>query len=49
MTSFICRPKNIMNKPIGKIETDSQTWKTNLWLSKGRGREQGSDKLRAWD
>ena len=27
-------------------ETDPQTWKTNLWLSKGKGRRA---KLGGWD
>ena len=29
-----------------KIETDSQTQETNLWLQKGKG---GRDKLGVWD
>ena len=33
------------NELIYKAETDSQTWKTNLWLPKGK---QG-DKLRVWN
>ena len=28
-----------------KTEADSQTWKTNLWLPKGKG---GRDKLGVW-
>ena len=32
---------------IYKMETDSQTQKTNLWLPKGKGG--GRDKLRVWD
>ena len=33
---------NDTNKPIYKIEIDSQTQKTNVWLSKWKG---GRDKL----
>ena len=33
------------NELIYKTETDSQTWKTNLWLPKGKG----VDKLGVWD
>ena len=33
-------------EPIYKTETDSQTWRTDLWLSCGRGREW--DGLGAW-
>ena len=29
------------NEPIYKTETDSQTWRTDLWLPKGRGRGVG--------
>ena len=36
--------KNDTNELIYKIETDSQTQKTNLWLPKGKG-----DKLGVWD
>ena len=32
---------------ICKIETDSEIWKTNLWLPKRR--EKGRDKLGVWD
>ena len=39
--------KNDTNKSIYKIETDSQTQKTNLWLPMGKGRG-GRDKLGAW-
>ena len=28
-----------MNELIYKAETDSQTWKTNLWLPKQKGRD----------
>ena len=37
--------KNNTNGLIYKAETDSQTWKTNLWLLKGKE----WDKLRAWN
>ena len=30
--------KNNPNESIYKTETDSQTWKINLWLPKGRGK-----------
>ena len=37
MMSFICRIlKNNTNKLNYKIETDSQTYKTNLWRPKGK-------------
>ena len=36
------------NELIYKTETDSQTWKTNLWLPKGK-KEGGKDKLGVWD
>ena len=39
--------KNGANELIYKIETDSQTQQTNLWLPKGKG--QGKDKLGVWD
>ena len=29
------------NKPIYRTETVSQTWRTDLWLPRGRGREWG--------
>ena len=29
------------NEPIYRIETDSQTWKTDLWLPRGRGKGVG--------
>ena len=35
--SLICETlKNETDEPIYKIEIDSQTWKTNLWLPKGK-------------
>ena len=40
------RKENDTNELIYKAETDSQTWKTNLWLPKGKGR---GDKLGAGD
>ena len=50
MTSFIRGIlKNNTNEFIYKPETDSQTWKTNLWLPKGKARGAGRDKLRVWD
>ena len=33
--------KNDTNELIYKTEIDSQTQKTNLWLPKGKGREEG--------
>ena len=39
--------KNDTNELIYKTETDSQTWKTNLWLPKGKGMRR--DKLGIWD
>ena len=39
--------KNYINELIYKIETDSQTQKTNLWLPKGI--VAGEDKLGIWD
>ena len=42
MISLICRiQKNDTNELIYKTKTDSQTLKTNLWLPKGKGREEG--------
>ena len=32
--------------PIYKIETDSQKWRTELWLPRGKVREKGG--LRNW-
>ena len=40
--------KNGTNEVIYKTETDSQTLKTNLWLTKGKGKG-GRDKLGVWD
>ena len=40
--------KHDTNELIHKIETASQTQKTNLWLPKGKG-ELGRDKLGVWD
>ena len=39
--------KNDTNELTCKIEIDTQTKNTNLWLSKGKGA--GKDKLGAWD
>ena len=41
------KKNNNTNELIYKIETDSQTQKTNLWLPKGEGRER-RDKLGVW-
>ena len=43
--------KKDTNELIYKTETDSQTSKTNLWLTKqkGKGWEGGRDKLADWD
>ena len=38
--------KHSTNEFVYKAETDSQTYKTNLWLSKGK---EGRDKLGVWD
>jgi len=35
------------NEPIYKTESDSQTWRTDLWLPRAREREW--DELRVWD
>ena len=29
--------RNSTNEPIYKTEIESQMWKTNLWLSRGKG------------
>ena len=48
MRSLICGVwKNDTNGLIYKIETDSQTSKTNLWLPKGKG--EGKDGSGVWD
>ena len=39
--------KNDAYELVYKKETDSQTLKTNQWLSKGKG--MGRDKLEVWD
>ena len=39
--------KNNTNESMYKIERNSQTQKTNLWLPKGKGSER--DKLGVWD
>ena len=42
MISLICEIlKNDTNELIYKIEIDSQTQKTNLWLPKGKGEGEG--------
>ena len=42
MISLICGTlKNGTNKPIYKIEIESQMLKTNLWLPRGKGRAGG--------
>ena len=38
--------KNNTNESMQKTKTDPQTQKTNLWLSKRKGRE--ADKLAVW-
>ena len=35
-----------INEPVYKTETDSQTWRTDLWLPRGRGRDW--DRLGVW-
>ena len=49
MISLICGilKKNDTNELIYKTETDSQTSKTNLWLTNGK--HGGRDKLGVWD
>ena len=48
MISLICGiQKDDTNELIYKTETDSQTSKTNLWLTKCKSG--GRDKLRVWD
>ena len=44
--SLIFGISNVLQMNLYKIETHSQTQKTNLWLPKGKG---GRDKLRVWD
>ena len=48
MISFLCGilKKKDTNELIYKTEIDAQTWKTNLWLPKGKD---GEDKLGTWD
>ena len=38
--------KNGTDESVCRAERDSQTWKTNVWLPKGKG---GRDKLGIWD
>ena len=45
--TYMWNLKNDTNELTYKTETDSQTQKTNLWLSKGKGRRR--DKLGVWD
>ena len=40
--------KQMPNECIHKAETDSQIWKTNLWLPNGRGKGE-RNKLGVWD
>ena len=39
--TYMWNLKNNTNESIYKIETDSQTLKTNLWLPKGKGGGEG--------
>jgi len=39
--TYVWNLKNNTNEYIYKTETDSQTYKTNLWLSKGKERQAG--------
>ena len=39
--AYMCNLKKYKNKCIFKTETDSQAQKTNLWLQKGRGGQEG--------
>ena len=34
---YVKSKNNDTNEPLYKTETGSQTWKTNLWLPKGKG------------
>ena len=47
MISHMWIKKNDTNKLIYKTETNSQTYKTNSWLPKGK--VEGADKLAVWD
>ena len=42
-TPYMWNLKYGTNEPIYKTETDSQTWRTNLWLPKEAGRGSGRD------
>ena len=37
-----------MNEPIYKIETDTKTRRTDLWLPSGRGREKNGPGVWGW-
>ena len=39
IVSYMWNLKCGTNEPIYKTETDSQTWRADLWLPSGRGRE----------
>ena len=45
--TFIYKNKLLYNELIYKTEKDLQTYKTNLWLLKGKGRR--TDKLGVWE
>ena len=36
------------NEPFYRKETNSWTWRTDLWLPRGRGMERESDGVRVW-
>ena len=40
--------KSNTHESLYKIETDPQTWKTTLWLPKGKGMG-GEDKIGVWN
>ena len=46
MISHMWNLKYGTNEPVYKTEADSQTYRTDLWLPRGRGREW--DGLRVW-
>ena len=46
--AYMWNQKNDTSESIYKTESESQTYKTNLWLPKGKGKG-GRDKLGVWD
>ena len=39
MILLMWNPKYGLDEPVYKIETDSETWRTDLWLPRGKRRE----------